>query len=215
MGPLHLMIVVDVETTGTHPDRHAILSIGAVDFEAPARQFFGECRIWDGALIESDALAVNGFTPEQATDPARPAQEELLGRFISFCRDTPVRVLGGFNTAFDRDFLQAAAVRCNLDWLFGHRVLDLHSFAWMHIRRSGAFPPLRSGRSRLSASDIMVYCGLPPEPKPHHGLTGAKMEAESFSRLLRGRGLLDEYAAYPVPDALLPGATTRGQASLL
>jgi len=39
------MIVADIEATGLDPRKHSILSIGAVDFEHPERQFYGECRI--------------------------------------------------------------------------------------------------------------------------------------------------------------------------
>jgi DNA polymerase III epsilon subunit-like protein len=208
------MIVVDVETTGTRPDLHALISIGAVDLEAPQRRFYAECRAWEGAHIEPDALAVNGFTHAQILDPEKPPLEEVMGRFIAFCRDTTERTLGGFNTAFDHGFLESSVARCNLAWHFGHRVLDLHSFGWMHLRRSGVTPPLREGRSMLSLDYILQYCGLPPEPKPHNGLTGAMMEAEAFSRLLRGINLLPEYAVHPVPPSFVPGAATRGQGML-
>lgn len=208
------MIVVDVETTGTRPDLHALVSIGAVDLESPGRRFYGECRAWDGAHIQPDALAVNGFTLEQVQDPSKPSLEELMGRFISFCKETPERTLGGFNTAFDRDFLQSAVSRCNFAWHFGHRVLDLHSFGWMHMKRSGMNPPNRDGRSGLSADTVLQYCGLPPEPKPHNGLTGAMMEAEAFSRLLRGVNLFPEFAMHPVPASMIPGTTVRGQGIL-
>ncbi len=194
------MIVVDVETTGTDPARHAIISIGAIDLAQPARQFYRECRIWDGAQVQDEALAVNGFTHEQITDPARDSQEEVMGAFVAFCRDIDDRTLAGHNTSFDRSFLQAAVDRCNLAWHFGYRVLDLHSFAWMHMAKSGHDIPSRGGRSDLSGDVIRQYVGLPTEPKPHHGLAGAKGEAEAFSRLIYGKGLLDEFAMYDVPE---------------
>lgn len=193
------MIVVDVETTGTDPARHAIVSIGAVDFGRPDRQFYRECRVFDGAQVEAEALAVNGFTLEQVTDPAKATLEETIGHFIAWCRDAENRTLGGHNTAFDRDFLQASADRYNLAWHFGNRVLDLHSVGWMHMASSGVTIPLRGGRSSLSCDAILQYAGLPAEPKPHNGLVGAKMEAEAFSRLVHGRSLFPEFAAHAIP----------------
>ena len=58
------MIIIDVETTGLDPERCSLVSIGAVDFSCPERQFYGECQAWDGAEVSADALAINGFTKE-------------------------------------------------------------------------------------------------------------------------------------------------------
>ncbi|MCC6934744.1 MAG: 3'-5' exonuclease [Candidatus Yanofskybacteria bacterium] len=193
------MIVVDVETTGTDPLLHAIVSIGAVDFCQPGRQFYRECRIFDGAQVQAQALAVNGFTVEQVTDSAKPTLEEAIGQFIAWCREAENRTLGGHNTAFDRGFLQASADRYNLAWHFGNRVLDLHSVGWTHMMTAGIEIPKKAGRSDLSCDAILQYTGLPAEPKPHNGLVGAKMEAEAFSRLVRGRPLFEEFATYPIP----------------
>ena len=46
------MIVVDVETTGVDARKNSIVSIGAVDFENQKNQFYGECKIWEGAEID-------------------------------------------------------------------------------------------------------------------------------------------------------------------
>lgn len=208
------MIVVDVETSGTDPQKHSIVSIGAVEFERSDRTFYRECRIFDGASVEADALAVNGFTHEQVTDAAKPTLEQTVAEFIAWCRGAGERTLAGHNTAFDRDFLQAAADRFNLAWRFGNRVLDLHSFAWMHMRQRGLTPPNRGGRSGLSFDDIAVYVGLPPEPEPHHGLTGAKMEAEACCRLLHGKPLSDEFRQYPLPAHVASSTPVTDQQAL-
>ena len=55
------MIVVDIETTGTNPQKHSIVSIGAINLEASAERFYIECRIWVGAHIDPAALVVNVF----------------------------------------------------------------------------------------------------------------------------------------------------------
>jgi DNA polymerase III epsilon subunit-like protein len=216
MEPLFVepMIVVDVETTGTNPDRHALLSIGAVDFTSPERRFYRECRIWEGAQVQPEALAVNGFTYEQITDLSRLSPEQAVGEFIAFCRESREHTLGGHNTAFDRDFLQAAADRHNLAWRFGHRVLDLHSFCWLHMAKVGIAQPVKNVRSGLSLNVILKYCGLPEEPRPHHGLNGATMAAEAFGRLIYGAPHLDEFRRYPIPEGF--GAPPpRPQGSLL
>lgn len=193
------MIVVDVEMSGLDVARHAIVSVGAVDFERPTRRFYRECRIRDGAEIDDEALAVNGFTREQVTDPARLSEKDLITEFVAWVMEAEDRTLGGQNTAGDRDFLQAAVDRCRLGYRFGHRVVDLHSVAWAHVRTQGLPVPMKEGRSALSADTIYPFVGLPTEPKPHHGLTGALMEAEALSRLVHGRPLLEEFRQYPIP----------------
>jgi len=194
------MIVVDVETTGINPVYHAIVSIGAVDFSVPRRRFYRECRMWDGAHVQPGALAVNGFTHEQITDPAKLSAEQAIAEFIAFCQESDDRTIAGHNTAFDRDFLQAAVDRHSIDWRFGNRVLDLHSFCWMHMARAGVPRPQKGVRSALSLNAVLKYCGLPEEPHPHHGLTGALMEAEAFHRLMYHAPLFDEFKAHPIPD---------------
>lgn len=198
------MIVVDVETTGVDPQRHSIASIGAVDFRAPAEQFYTACRPFDGAAFDGASLAVNGFTPEELADPSLPTLEEALRRFFAWAVPRSGPALAGHNTHFDHGFLQAGARRFRLAWPFGFRVIDLHSVAWTRMVQTGHVPPGGTIRSSV----VFAYAGLPEEPKPHHGLTGAKMEAEAFSRLLYGKPLLDEYASHAVPGHLLPGRTT-------
>jgi DNA polymerase III epsilon subunit-like protein len=192
------MIVVDVEMSGVDVVRHAIVSVGAVDFEQPERRFYRECRIWDGAEIDPAGLAVNGFTLEQVIDPAKLTDEQLVREFVSWLHESSDRTLGGQNTAGDRDFLQAAANRCGLKYRFGYRVVDLHSVAWAHLRTHGIPVPLKDGRTDLSADVIYPLVGMPTEPKPHHALTGALMEAEALSRLVHKRQLLDEFRQYPL-----------------
>ncbi len=83
------MIVVDVETTGLDPRKHALLSIGAVDFLNPKKQFYGECRMWEGAEVfmgdeyYTCALNINGFTEEQIHDPTKKSVQQLIQEF--FC----------------------------------------------------------------------------------------------------------------------------------
>jgi DNA polymerase III epsilon subunit-like protein len=208
------MIVVDVETSGTDPKLHSIVSIGAVDFAQPERQFYRECRIFDGALVEAEALAVNGFTLEQVTDPHRSSLEQIMGEFVAWCKPVVDRTLGGHNTSFDRDFLQASVDRYNLAHRFGNRVLDLHSFCWMHMARCGQSQPTRGGRSGISLNTVAEYVGLPEEPEPHNGLTGAKFEAEAFSRLAYGRPLLEEFKQYPLPAHAAMSTPVSDQQSL-
>ncbi|MBP6886294.1 MAG: 3'-5' exoribonuclease [Candidatus Pacebacteria bacterium] len=208
------MIVVDVETTGLNERLHSIVSIGAVDFEKPQRQFYGECRMFEGAQSEEAALRVNGFTIDQITDSSKKSLEQLMGEFVAWTRDSKNRTLMGFNTFFDHRFLQSSAERCHMSWDFGHRIIDIHSIAWAHMLMRGIEPPVKYNRSSINSDSLLEYVGLPSEPRPHNGLVGAKMEAETFSRLLFGRSLLSEYEVYALPAHVLLSTPLSDQQAL-
>lgn len=192
------MIVADIEATGIDFHKHSLLSIGAVDFEHPERQFYGECRMWDGANIMSDALAVNGFTKENCIDPRKQTMKELMDSFLVWIEGCEDKTLAGQNPSFDRDFLNDSFSRSSIGWHFSYRTLDLNSMAYMDMIKRGIPVQHKNDRADLSLDTILKYVGLPEEPKPHHGLTGAKLEAEAFSRLLYSKNLLPEFAEYPI-----------------
>lgn len=192
------MIVADIEATGLDPHRHSILSIGAVDFLDPDRQFYGECRMWEGARIMSDAIAVNGFTMAECDDPQKQSLKELMENFLHWVEQCDDKTLAGQNPSFDRDFLNDSFGRAGIGWHFSYRTLDLNSMAYMDMIKRGVSVQHKNSRADLSTDTIFKYVGLPEEPKPHNGLNGAKYEAEAFSRLLYGKNLLPEFAQYPV-----------------
>ncbi len=196
------MLVIDVETTGVDPQKNAIVSIGAVDFLNPARHFYMECRIFDGAEIDERALEINGFTHEQIKDPNKPPLRELMKHFLIWAEQSENKTIAGHNPHFDMGFLKASAERTGFFWTFPYRTVDLHTVCYSHYMQRGVQPPQRKGRTDIDVDTVHTYVGLPEEPKPHHGLRGAKMEAESFSRLLNGRNLLSEFAHYSLPDYL-------------
>lgn len=198
------MIVIDVETSGVDPHKNSLLSIGAVDFEHPERQFYGECRAWEGAHIDDEALAVNGFSHAQATDHNKKTDRELLLDFLSWTESCQEKTIAGHNTSFDRDFLQATAARYHINWTFAHRTLDLHSIAYYHHIHRGVEIPTTHGHSGLNLDGILTYAGLPPEPEPHNGLTGAKLEAEAFSRFFNKKCLFSEYEGRKIPWLAAP-----------
>lgn len=195
------MIVVDVEASGTEYDTHSIVSIGAIDFSDPARQFYDECRIWDGAHIMEGALAVNGFTEAEITDSAKKTEAEIVRAFLAWAHEADERTLAGQNVSFDRDFLRAGAARAGIDWDLAYRTIDTHSLCYMHMVQRGLAVPVTKHRSALDLDAVLRYCGIPDEPTPHNALTGALSHAEVISRLLYGKKLLPEFAAFEIPWA--------------
>lgn len=196
------MLVVDVEGSGTEAHLHSILSVGALDLDNPTNQLYAECRAWDGAKIEDEALAINGFTRAQATDPTKQSEADLVRAFKVFAEPLKDRTLAGQNPSYDRDFLRAAAMRAgHTDWPFAHRTIDTHTLCYMHMAKRGMTPPLDplKKHSALNLDAVLNYCGIPEEPTPHNALTGAKSHAEVISRLLYDKKLLPEFQQYEIP----------------
>jgi len=195
------MIIVDIETSGVDCRLCSILSIGAVDFADPKNQFYEECRIFDGAHVEKEALGVNGFTREQISDPKKQTDKEIVEKFLAWMKTTKEWTIGGQNPSFDRDFLQYTAYRYHINWPLAHRIIDLHSVAYFHMKRKGIEPPQKNSHSALSLDGILTYVGMQKEPHPHNALTGAKLEAEAFSRLFNEKPFFDEYKTIPITFA--------------
>lgn len=194
------MIIADIEASGLDPRKNSIVSIGAIDFEDPKRQFYAEPRIWDGAECNLESLAVNGFTEEECNDPAKKSLTKVMHDFLAWLEPIEERTLVGQNPSFDRDFLNDSFGRSSIGWSFSFRTLDLHTIAYTdHIKR-GLKIPTENNRTALNLEAIAVYTGIPEEPKPHNALTGAKIEAEVLSRILYGKNLLPEFEKYPVPE---------------
>lgn len=188
------MIVIDIETSGTDPEKHSIISIGAIEFENPENEFYGECKIWDGAHIEEEALEINGFTKKDITDPTKQPLKVLMQGFLDWSEDINERTLGGHNLgSFDVPFLISSAKRYGLNWNFAHRSIDTHTLTYMHLIKAGITPPVENNRTAVNSSFIQNYIGIPKEPTPHNALNGAKVAAEAISRLLYSKSLLDEF----------------------
>jgi len=197
------MIVVDTETTGLDPYKNSIVSIGALDLSNPENQFYQECKIWDGAEVTEEALKINGFSNTEIIDPKKRNLEEIIKDFLKWAEDIKDKTMAGENPSFDRDFLKFSAQKYGIEWTLSHRTIDLHSLCYAHYLKRGLKPPIKDNKTDLNTDKILNYIGLPDEPRPHNALTGAKMEAEAFSRLIFGKLLLNEFKNYPIPDYLL------------
>lgn len=202
------MIILDIETTGLDEKVHAIIDIGAVDFENPENQFDSRAALYPGAdpdiAIDDNALKYNQWTREQVLDPNLPSLPEVIEYFDLWASAIREHTIAGQNVAnFDIPFLQQAYFLCGLEWTFGYRSIDQHSLVVGHMISRGLKVPLKKGVSALNGDAIMAYVGLSPEPFPHLGINGAKWEAEAMSRLLHGKNLLPEFDEYSIPEHLL------------
>ncbi len=194
------MIAIDVEASSPDVIRGSILSVGAIDTDEPTNQFYDECRVWDGAQIADEALAVNGFTLEEVNDSEKKTERELLEAFLSWAMDRPAnRTLVAQNVSFDRDYIKSACRRAGIEFPFADRTVDIHTLAWFHMVSRGLTPPTENRHSVLSLDVALKYCGIPEEPKPHNALTGALSHAEVFSRIAYTKNILPEFSSFDIP----------------
>ena len=187
------------------PRTCSILSLGALDTDDPMNQFYDECRAWDGAEINDDALAVNGFSreevgPTKEGSAGKKTEAELIRDFVAWATDRPQnRTLLAQNVPFDLGFVQAACKRAGIESPFAHRALDLHTLCWLHMTLQGQTPPVAKHRTAINLTAVLAYCGLPEEPKPHNALTGALCHAEAFSRMAYTKKLLPDLSTFDIP----------------
>ncbi|MEK7079897.1 MAG: exonuclease domain-containing protein [Patescibacteria group bacterium] len=194
------MIVIDVETTGLVPEQASILAIGAVDLDEPDNQFYDECRIWEGAHVTDEALAINGFTRADIEDSARKTEAELVRDFVVWATDRPQnRTLAAQNVSFDLEFVQAACERAGIASPFAKRTLDVHTLTWLHMIERGIEPPLKNNHSAINLDVALNYVGLPGEPRPHNALTGALCHAEVIARIAYNKKIIPDFSSYDIP----------------
>ena len=144
------MIVVDVETTGLDPQKHSIVSLGAVDFNDPSRNFYSECAPWVGAEIDPIALKINGFTKEELLDSRRKSLKMVMLEFLEWIQPCKNKVLVGENVFFDRDMLNTAFEKSAISFRFPSRIIDLHSLSCIYHLQQGKMFPTDNGKSILN-----------------------------------------------------------------
>lgn len=197
------MISLDVESSGLDSRSCSILSLGALDTDDPANQFYDECRAWDGAQVNDEALRVNGFSRKEISpEGGKKSEAELIRDFIAWATDRPQnRTLLAQNVPFDLGFVQQACKRAGIESPFAHRALDLHSLCWMHMTMRGKQPPVDAGKrhTALNLPAVLEYCGLPEEPSPHNALTGALSHAEAFARMAYNKNILLDFSIFDIP----------------
>ncbi|MCA9348652.1 hypothetical protein KC878_00720 [Candidatus Saccharibacteria bacterium] len=198
------MIVLDIETSGLDPQKHGILSIGAIDLRFPSRRFYEEARLHDNEAYDPEAGKINGISEVMARDRYKQSRQSLLRNFAEWYESRPVKVIAGLHIqAFDVPFLSVKAEQSRVALVLRKRSIDLHSLAYAKMLSLGKVIPLTNGWSVMDTDFIHPFCGLPKEPRPHNALHGAMWEAESMHRLIYGKPLLKEFSQYTIPVYLI------------
>lgn len=200
------MIVLDIETSWADPYSNSIVSIWAIELENPSNLFYEECRIFEWALIQDEALMVNWFSKEEITDVSKKSVNELLLSFMKWCDRIDDRTIWWHNVGyFDLRFLEENSNKCwlkNSFWLinWNYRTIDLHTVAYAYLTKNKLQIPFKNNLSSLNLDFILSLVWLPSEPRPHNALNWAKYEAEAFSRFLYGKKLFEEFKKYDLPE---------------
>lgn len=202
-----LPVVVDVETGGFDPQRHALLEIAAViirmrpdgDLE-PAAPLACHVLPFLGAEIDPRALAFNGIDPQHPFRDA-VAEHEALRRVL-----VPIRkavksagcnraVLVGHNAHFDLGFVKAAVERT------GFKRNPFHAFSVFDTVTLGG---LMFGQTVLARAARAAGLGW-SESEAHSAVYDAEQTARLFCTVINRWQELDpvRYWEGPEPPSLL------------
>jgi len=121
-----LPVIIDVETGGFEPSKHALLEIAAVPVLLDDEGFFRPgatiaCHVapFQGAQLDPRALEFTGIDPHHPFRFAKPEAEALEHifkpiRLLIKTQQCSRAILVGHNPFFDLSFLKAAIERCKI-----------------------------------------------------------------------------------------------------
>ncbi|MCF8018570.1 DNA polymerase III subunit epsilon [Petrocella atlantisensis] len=155
-------IVIDIETTGLHPDYARIIEIGAAKVIDDQTVAVFNMLVNPEVAIPENIINLTGITNEMVVDA--PIISQVMPMFLLFCEDLPIL---GHNIPFDFSFLKTNAMRLNLH--FEKNALDtlLLSRQYMDYQNS------------YSLSHLLKFCSINRE-NAHRALDDALATHELF-----------------------------------
>jgi len=196
------MIVVDLEFTEFNFLKSGIWQIGAIELENPENVFLDECRIDDEDEIMAGALKVVGKTEAELRDKGKQSQKQLLEKFFKWCGKAKINNFACQGPQWDMALLMVKASKYCLKFPMHKRAFDLHSIASLKYIQMNKKLLTDKGHSDMGLKNACKLCGMIDERGEHNALEDAKLTAECLSRILYGKGLLDEYKKFKVPEYL-------------
>lgn len=158
------LIFLDVETTGTNPEKNAIHQLSGkifVDHELK-ENFDFHLRPFDGAVIEDDALSVGGVTREQIMEYPDQASVfkqfiDMLSKYVNRYDKADKFYMVGYNCqSFDSQFLRNL-FKVNNDRFYGSwfwaNTLDVMVLATAHLIDE------RGGMPNFKLGTVAAQCG--------------------------------------------------------
>jgi len=199
------MIVIDWEFTWLNSNKHSLVSLWAVDFLNQKNQFYAECRVFDWALYEEEALKINWFSVEEIHDKQKQSLEDLIkdfDRWLKTCNNPQILIWQ--NPKSDIDFLVESYKKAGIEYPLWHRSIDTHSIVFMKHLQLNKKILIEKWMYKINLDESLKFVWIRWwEPKPHNALTWAKCEAEVVSRVIYWKKLLKDFENIDIPEYLL------------
>lgn len=170
------IIIVDLETTGLDPTQQEIIEIGAIITDDVDFYIHDEISIKVKPrridLASPKALEVNGYSaPEwQNTLSLEEAMQIFTDKAIG-------HIFMAYNYHFDAGFIEEAYKKTGIKNPFNHYKIDILSMAFTKI------PHDKVGSWSLKT--VCTYLGIPPEPKIHRALNGARSAYQVYKKIMQ------------------------------
>ncbi len=169
--------VTDLETTGLAAGYHEIIEVGLCLLSPSDLRTVAELSVKVKPLhprrLDWVAAQINGY---RAADWREALDlETAMERYAEL---TQGAVFAAHNARFDWSFLNQAFATTGIGHGLERRYLDTMWLAW------DKFSP--HGLARRSLQEVARFLGLPPEPKIHRAINGARLAAEILRRVADG-----------------------------
>ncbi len=167
--------MTDIETTGLNPLVCEIIEIGCVILNPQTGETINEFEVKIAPLRILDAhpkaLQVNGYREEDWHYAV--SLQEGLRQYADTIRDC---VFCAQNATFDWSFLSLACMKNSIQLDIDYHRLDLMSLGYAKLREKGVL--------KYSLNSMAEFFNIEPEPFPHRALTGARIAAQVYTRLM-------------------------------
>ncbi|MEK7462857.1 MAG: 3'-5' exonuclease [Patescibacteria group bacterium] len=166
--------ITDVETTGLDPKVHEIVEIGLVIIDQTTLEIINKLNIKvKPEHIETAseyALKLNGYNVADWEKAISLPEAMAL-----YAEKTKEAMFCAHNVTFDWSFIDAAFKKTGVKNEMDYHRLDLFTMAWLKFSDSGL--------EKFNMNEIAKFLGIPEEPMPHCGITGAMTEYEIFKEI--------------------------------
>jgi ribonuclease T len=204
-----LPVVVDVETGGFDPERHALLEIAAVvvrmdddGFVHPEPVVSTHVEPFEGSLLDPRSLEITGIDPGhpfRAALPERAALDHVFKPVRQAVRDAGCQraILVGHNAAFDIAVLNAAIRRT------AHKKSPFHPFSCFDTVTLGGLAYGQTVLSRAVEASGRAW----DSREAHAAIYDAERTAELFCNIVNRWKQMEDVWRHHVGAALSPSAT--------
>lgn len=164
-------VIIDLETTGLHPQTDRIIEVGAIKYEKGQEVGRFQSLLKQDAPVPQPILSLTGIRETELAEKGKSTKDVMLG-LIDFLSDFPIV---SHNIAFDLDFLVRACGREGLTFPSNRRI-DTLSLARRYIKEV----------SDYKLATLMAYLGQPAR-RLHRCLEDCQATAILLKELIKIR----------------------------